>query len=530
MGDADRELGDDDRAIARRLLFAAVALLAGLGVLAETAEHGIGISPDSVDYIRQARHLAEPGGLALLGSGSAFVSQPPAYPLLLAGLAKATGVDPVRVVPALNAVLLALSCTLACTLLVAGAGRSRSPWVLAFALVSLVTARSLHDVFGMAWSEPLFILLSIGIVAALARHLRTGDRRALWLASALSVLAVGTRYGGVAFIAAGALSVLVAAPGGVRERVRSAFGFAVLPAAIFAGWALRNHLVSGTLLGERNPALHTLGENTARFVAIAQAHWLPATEEIGVAAKLGAAFALAGALVWLVAPRGSVFVAKLAADRAALVPCATFALIYAVFTIVTSSLVAYDPIDFRLFAPAFVPLWAVVVLVFDAVLRMDASRGRTLAVVAVLAALLIAPIRQFAADSAEWREHGRQLARAEWTGSPTVAWLQEWPGLRGERPVYSNMRAAIHWFAGADARNVPSRTPCAGTTGDAARTCFLDHADPALFDAWWVEFAAARHPNQYALDEIAPWVELETVAELADGRVVRIRGPRRPPG
>jgi len=215
------------------------------------------------------------------------------------------------------------------------------------------------------------------------------------------------------------------------------------------------------------------------------------------------------------------------------VSCATFAAVYAVFTVATSSVVAYDPIDFRLFAPVFVPLWAVLCLGADAVLRLEsapgASRRRTVVVAAVLAAALLQPVRQAVRDFGEWRVHGRQLAREEWTGSALVAWLRSGPGLRDDLPVYSNMRVAVEWFAGGHARNVPSRNACAGRTGEGARSCFFETVDPALLDSYWVEFTDVHYPYHYTLEEIADWVRVETVVETDDGRVMRIRGRRPPP-
>jgi hypothetical protein len=95
-------------AIRYRSFLLCLATIAFGAILVETSSYGIGISPDSVKYIRLARQLAQPGELFALFGSPVFVSQPPLFPVVLAWIEKTTGADPFVSVRYLNALLFAI--------------------------------------------------------------------------------------------------------------------------------------------------------------------------------------------------------------------------------------------------------------------------------------------------------------------------------------------------------------------------------------------------------------------------------------
>lgn len=509
-----------------RVYFAAVSLVGFATVLAETARYGIGISPDSVGYIEQARRLAEPGAIERVLGSPEFVTQPPLYPLALACLERITGADPAVAVRTFNATLLAAVIYAACTSLLFAAGRRVHAAVAVTAPIYILSSRSLHEVFGMAWSEPLFILLSVLFLVSLARYLRAGEAAALFFAAVLATAAVFVRYSGVTLIATGALVIPFAARLSARAKIRHGVLFAASTAGLFGLWALRNHHLTGTPLGARDPALYPFAENAARMFAIAQAHLLPGGEEIGLWGKAAAGLAIAGLALSSLLPRRASIVADLVAARAVVIPCAVFAFVFCGFTLATSSLVAYDPIDFRLLSPAFLPLWAIAAVILNAAIRAEGNEGTPRSAryraIALIVLLSIQPARQYIRDFAEWREQGRGLSRSVWAESPLLASLRNGEILGGVRPVFSDMRSVIVWYVGGSVKNAPARTGCTGRTGAAARQCFLDTVDPEFFDSYLVDFSAQRYAYYYTLEELREFVDLETVTKTEDGRVVRV--------
>jgi hypothetical protein len=208
------------------------------------------------------------------------------------------------------------------------------------------------------------------------------------------------------------------------------------------------------------------------------------------------------------------------------IPCTVFAAVFMAFTIVTASVVSYDPINFRLLAPAFVPLWALgALLVNEAIQRAGeagAGRGSTRLLAILLLVALLQPVRQFAGDFSEWRRAGRGFAQPFWSESELLAYLRGWDDLDGPRPVFSNMRAAIAWHAGVQVRNAPARMRCSDRSGADLRRCFLASVDPAFLDAYLVDFTAHRYPYYYTPEELAGFVALEPVVRTADGVVYRV--------
>jgi hypothetical protein len=514
------------RAVRWRVYFAAIAAVGFVSVLAETAVHGIGISPDSVNYIGRARRLAEPGAIGPMLTTSGPASQPPLYPIVLGLLERISGANPTVSVRYLNAALLAASIYAAGTCFLLGGGRRIHAVVAVTAPLYALFSRSLHDVFGMAWSEPPFILLSVLFLAALARYLRRGEPRALVAAGLLAIAAVFTRYSGVTLIAVGALTIPFVAGRSTRAKVRDLAVFVGVTAGVFGLWLLRNLHLTGTLLGARDPAFYSLLENAVRMLAMAQAHLLPGGDEFGLPAKLAIALTLAGLGAWALLPRAAAIAAGLTNARAVVIPCAAFAAVYCSFTLVTSSLVAHDPINFRLLSPAFLPLWAVVALIADEAMRCGAEpgapRGTKYLTAGMIVAMLVQPARQYGHDFAEWRDQGRGLSRSVWSDSELLAYLKNWPNLDGPRPVFSNMQAMIAWYVGASVKNAPARTACAGFAGVAARECFFETVAPEFLDSYLIDFAGQEYPYYYSLAELAEFVVLETVVETADGSVLRV--------
>ena len=100
--------------------------------------------------------------------------------------------------------------------------------------------------------------------------------------------------------------------------------------------------------------------------------------------------------------------------------------------------------------------------------------------------------------------------------------LKRWHGPEREKPIFSNAPMALAWHLGLGAHPNPSRKPCASASGERARECFLETADPRFFDALLVYFEAQRYPYHYSLDELAVLVELTPVEVTSDGGVYEV--------
>jgi len=100
------DAADKQRDRRSRLPFVILSLTAAATVILSTSRYGVGLWPDSVNYVSAARSFA--AGKGLIGyDGAPFVRFAPLYPVLLGSISRATGLDPLSYAHVLNAVLLA---------------------------------------------------------------------------------------------------------------------------------------------------------------------------------------------------------------------------------------------------------------------------------------------------------------------------------------------------------------------------------------------------------------------------------------
>lgn len=455
--------------MARRGGRLALALLAvGAAVMVLTATRwGIGASPDSVVYLGSAKNLLAGRGLSVpFGSeiDGPLVQFPPLYPALLAGLGLVAG-EPVAGARILAVVLMAANMWLA----VAFAQRimphtALVPLVTAGVVVIAPQTLALH---AMAWSEPLFLALGFGGLLALARFLERGQVAALLISGALLGLACLTRYAGLALVGAGALVVLLWAPGSLGRRFGLAAGLSALGCLPLASWMLRNQALAGTATN-RTLMVHPLQAAHLRQALDSMAGWLLLPVTLPGLVKLAAVLVAVGGLAALLlqarrATQGAVVLgASLMPARVLVV----FGIVYYAFLVASISLVdANTPLDDRILAPIHLvglilaaalvagwlrdrrgPMWVRLGLISLLTVFVLGSAGRTLGFVA-----------------ASYR-HGLGFNQAAWYSSPL---LQQAAALPASLPVYSNAPEAVYLHTGRGALRLPRPFSAADQTENA---------------------------------------------------------------
>ena len=229
------------------LFLVGVSALGAALVLARGAPHGPVLHWDSINYLAVARNLLAGEGF-LNFDGTPLIRWPPLYPLLLA--AAGFGVlDPLRVAGPLNAAIFGL------TVFVAGrhlCRRLESGFLAVWAPLVLAVSPALGDLAWWALSGTLFVLLTTLALVQADDYL--GNRRASSLlgAAAFTALAWQTRYLGIALAAAVGLLLLFFPGAPFRRRLRPAALFGLVAGTPMALWLLRNRLVSGSVVGDRD--------------------------------------------------------------------------------------------------------------------------------------------------------------------------------------------------------------------------------------------------------------------------------------
>ncbi len=158
--------------VARIVLFIIAVALAIILVLVATSSYGTGLSPDSVGYISIARQIAEGNGY-VDRYGEDVAVWPPLYPFVLGVIQLLFSVDPLEATRFINALAFGLNVALALWIVA-----QNLPLKFVFAaFLWLGFSLPLLQVSVMAWSEPLFILFSLGWLISLNAYLsRTRER------------------------------------------------------------------------------------------------------------------------------------------------------------------------------------------------------------------------------------------------------------------------------------------------------------------------------------------------------------------
>lgn len=422
----------------------AAVLLVLLGLGAVSLSHGVAVTPDSVQYLSTAHHVARGEGvrtsiteLDTPQTDIPFGPWPPLYPSLLGALMR-LGVSPFSAPVWINLVSLVLGVAAFAFLARAcGDPGAQTPALLAYGLmfypVFLVT---------FAWSETLYIFLSLASLAFLARAL-TGDDprpRDFFLAGTLAGAAMLTRYIGFTLIGASGIAIWLLTMH-QRPRIfwRNILLFGVPAAGMNAVWLVRNRIQTGYFFGESRPEAWfgwdriladtgtTLVQDWIAPVARHHAFWVIPAVIAGVAG--------AGILIGIAARRVGRVRINLAGSR----PTVAFLLwIYAVSfvlaMILLSRRVGFDPINTRYLAPVYPVLLLLGVMAFRGVFHGDrrnppGPRERGI----LLTALMLLAVPQAAATAVLLSQSGtetRTVTTPYWTSSQwdDAVWAED-PGL-----------------------------------------------------------------------------------------------------
>lgn len=235
-------------------------LLLGITAAVLVASHtpvGAALSMDSLFYLSTASNVLDGKGIvqdtfALSGPAvRATTIWPPLYPMVLAGLmwlVRLASSSDVFGIAVFNFFALVASLFLMLRI----TARVTSITAAVVVAVALALSPSLQIVYAYAWSEVLFIPLCLAAYLGLQHYLDGSGSRyrfGLYAMIVLLGLATYTRYVGIAFFSAAALTLLLYGRGGPIERLRTVALASLAYLAILAPLFIRNLAVSGALSG-----------------------------------------------------------------------------------------------------------------------------------------------------------------------------------------------------------------------------------------------------------------------------------------
>ena len=516
----------------RRRWQMAVVLLALLGgglVLVATAKYGAGLTTDSVAYLDVARSLASGKGY-IFHTGEPFIFWPPLYPMLLALVGIATGLDPSSFAHVVNALLFGLLILLSAHLLRTGFRLTAACAVLG--VCAIVFSIPLSGIYAMTWSECLFIPLVALFLVCAQRYRESRSVGTLAIMAISTALACLTRYIGVALVPTGILVLMLAPGANLRTRFTRASVFAIISLAPLGFWLLRNYQQAGTLSGDRFHPVFEFVTNTI-LLATSMLSWY---EPFGLAVKsasgpgaqavrsaslsvslfvaLVGACALAAALVLSPTAR-----TRLSRGLKAVLwhnqPAVIFLAVYSAALVLLAARGASSFIDQRLLSPLYVPATLLLLKLAHGVLGQERT-NRTAFVrnmpVVLLSLWLCFPLAWVLRSTARRYENGAGGYNTRtWRESETVARARRVPSDH----LYSNGRDVLWALARVNASWLPSR---AAVPLSDLRGRWPD--DGASVVVWFDSITWRKH--LFSVEELGEISSVERVARLNDGSIYRV--------
>jgi hypothetical protein len=499
----------------RLLLVCALAALLAAGLLVWATPDGLLMDNDGFTYVEGARQM-------LAGHGySASIPPEPLQPvthfppLYSLAIAAATLVTK-------DALLGALAVNVFCFGALAGLAAwlvgsvSGNPWLAALAALGIITSQHLLECASRVLSEPLFLVLGLGVTLALVTYAEKPTRGRLVAAALLAGVTTLARYSGLVWVAMVPLVILLFTPAPWRRRIGSAVLAGVLALLPFIALSLRNLAVAGSAT-HREMHTHVVGLAHFREGALVGAAWLLPWRFCTVATGGVLALLAAVLLGWL-------------AGRARLVlVSAVFAGVYVVHLLLAISFLHYNtPLDLRLLSPLLVVL-LVTLAVWPALVR---NRFATV-VVTLLLALQVTRATTWVRTNRN-PEHG---FRGAFHGKhPAIELLKTLPP---ETEIYSDHSMMLYVLCGRPVRAVPPKRDLYSTAlnpeGESVlrriaadstmRPIVLAHFPPHTTTAGYESAGVdLERYHDFSLAELQHFLRLEALVTTKEVTVYRVAG------
>lgn len=312
---------------------------------------------DSQSYEYAASTILDSGEMLYFGYDTPIIQWPPFYIIISAAI-KLMGVPFAQGAAWVNAFAFAYLVYAACVFLFDSLSVK---WLAIPALIMLTVCVPLIFISGYAWSEMLFVFLSVLSIILILEYVKREKQSWLIAAAVSSCLCWLTRYIGLVVIAVSAI-ILFASAKTFWEKTKKTFIYLLISCVPMALWVLRNYIFSGTLTGGRLPGVYTFKDNVL-FTMETFAGWLSFSNPL--IAWIATSFFIFLAML-AVSMKKTAKKKKGSPDFFAFI---LYIILYAAVLLASATESAMDPLDDRLWAPIF-PFWVfALVLLFDKLLK-----------------------------------------------------------------------------------------------------------------------------------------------------------------
>lgn len=417
-------------------------------ILILTYPHGVGISPDSIDYTGAARNIISAHRIYSF-DGDSLVEFPAGYPLFLAALSFLSGHDIIQIAPFVNAVLFGLL-VFFCGVIIEKF-TVISKWLKWISLFLIITCVAILRVYFMLWSETLFILLTIVFFLVFYKYLQSHSYNDLVVAALIVALSCITRYAGITLIGTACFLIVCDSRLKLRRKAIQLMLFGSISISLLVINLWRNYLISGTLTGNRKPSVTPFADNIY-YCGKAVVGWLsPLNEDTDIAFALGFIVMTAVFIFVIVFLIRKIFSKSFHSIETVAV---TFSFVYAAFMVVSATFSRYEQIDYRLMSPLFIPLTlSIGSSVAEGIKNLQHRNKKWL----LGGALLIAALFEVSQIRAFYTLPNQDTySDSEWRNSSIVNFLKQNKNFfQNGYAVASNSHYAIYFYTGLVAKPLP---------------------------------------------------------------------------
>jgi hypothetical protein len=435
------------------IAFILFIVMAAFGSMFWITPHGSGVSPDSTIYIGGAKSILTGKGFTI--NGSPIIHFPPLYSLFLTAINLFEN-NLVQTARFLNACLFGINAGLIALSVYLTTDRKYLTSVLA--ALFFASSADFVNLHAWAWSEPLFISLSLACLIFLWLYFNRPTPTFL-IASSLSLgCALVTRYIGAAFVPAALVIVYWGGKG--RPFIQRLFTTLIwlmitcLPTILFL---LRNMIVAQSAT-DRSLAIHPLPvlRYLSQLMTIGFTFIVPVSFPAGLMAgvtSLIAIFLIVVGIIFFMRRRKDNTLLPI--DIAMPAACLLLSVSYILFLYLSISFMdASTPVDTRLLSPILVLL---IVGGFSAIWAISKSFKSPIVRTGLIliAAVLIAfrTLGSFQTAQAI-QKNGLGYNTLHWINSESIAFVNELPG---NVVIYSNGADVLGFLTEKESLSVPRK-------------------------------------------------------------------------
>ena len=469
-----------------------------------TRHSGIGISPDSVEYLSVARNFHDGRGLTSFDQ-MPLVDFPSFYPLFLWAVMSMTHSDPLSFAPVLNGLLFAILIYTSGSLMNGFAFRSK--WYKRIMLACFLFSPCLLEVYSMVWSETLFLLFFLFYMPSVRSYLETHSINRLLVMALIAGLACVTRYAGISFLLTGGVIILMDPRLRKIRKLAHLTIFSLVTISFLAINLARNFAVGGYLTGQRQRGVTPLHKNIYYYGTVLS-EWMPVFKKnYSIALITGIACLILIAVIFIrwVVKRFDTYSYELTPI--------IFTLTYSLFMILSATYSRFQQLDSRLLSPLFIPLlWTLSFWMAPLVAKLQGLKKK-LAIALCILLLFSFQYNQLMTDYETYdgvKDAGIPgYTEDPWPSSPLVNFIKKNPGIfLPGYARYSNAGDAVYFFTGLSCELLPQKV-----FPQEVRTFY---AEDDLYLIWFKEII---NPDLLSLEDILQHKKMDIIRRFPDGTI-----------